>query len=429
MKATWSLREGVSVRTGVGAPTSSEFDFKYSFNLSSQVSGVHILEIYLDGTHVPTSPVLLHVKSVICADEKMVPGPLDGVCRCNFAVLNFVVVNAFVEVPGGCIHIGVLIAIVVLPVLSVMGMFAYLWKRHVAKMADVIWEIDLNDLIFDDPPQELGRGTFGSVLAATYNTTRVAVKRVIPSKSDQFKRVNLFGSGTDSSQSLNPSRSNSSLHEEIVVSVPRDDFVFQSAGSSSGQPEDGPYRLRNMTSTSRINGAQWHDRPSMSSSTNTTSAWNTMNRGLQTTMGVRTISLGLRNLITRIFPCVYTEYAIQRNNFIKEMRFLSKMRHPCITTVMGAVIASDVEPMLVMECMEYGSLHDLIHNYTMVLNGELVIPLLIDVCQGLSFLHSSTPPIIHGISTYMYPYIHVNIYQTHTHVHTSIHTGGCRGGT
>ena len=375
------------MRTGVGAPSSSEFDFKYSFNLSSQVRGLHVLEIYLDGTHVPTSPVLLDVKSAICADEKKLPGLLDGVCRCNFAVLNFVVVNAFVEVPGGgCIHIGVLIAIVVLPVLSVMGMSAYLWKRHVDKMGDVIWEIDLNDLIFDDPPQELGRGTFGLVLAATYNTTRVAVKRVIPSKSDQFKRMNLFGSGTDSSQSLNPSRSNSSLHEEIVVSVPRDDFVFQRA-----------------------------------SSRNTTSAWNTMNTGLQTTMGVRTLSLGLRTLIQRIFPCVYTEYAIQRNNFIKEMRFLSKMRHPCITTVMGAVVASDVEPMLVMECMEYGSLHDLIHNYTMVLNGELVIPLLVDVCQGLSFLHSSTPPIIHGISTYMYPYIHGNIYQTHTHRHTHIH--------
>ena len=32
----------------------------------------------------------------------------------------------------------------------------------------------------------------------------------------------------------------------------------------------------------------------------------------------------------------------------------------------------------------------------MVLNGELVIPLLVDVCQGLSFLHSSKPPLIHG---------------------------------
>jgi guanylate cyclase len=32
----------------------------------------------------------------------------------------------------------------------------------------------------------------------------------------------------------------------------------------------------------------------------------------------------------------------------------------------------------------------------MVLDGELVIPLLVDVCQGLSFLHSSKPPLIHS---------------------------------
>mmetsp|Transcript_34623 Transcript_34623/g.55852 ORF Transcript_34623/g.55852 Transcript_34623/m.55852 type:complete len:520 (+) Transcript_34623:2-1561(+) len=85
-----------------------------------------------------------------------------------------------------------------------------------------------------------------------------------------------------------------------------------------------------------------------------------------------------------------------RSNFIEEMRYLSKIRHPCITTVMGAVVAADCEPMLVMECMEHGSLYDLIHNYTMVLDGEVVIPLLQHVCQGLAFLHAASPKIIHG---------------------------------
>jgi len=39
---------------------------------------------------------------------------------------------------------------------------------------------------------------------------------------------------------------------------------------------------------------------------------------------------------------------------------------------MGAVVATDCEPMLVMECMEHGSLYDIIHNYTMVLDGEVI---------------------------------------------------------
>ena len=60
------------------------------------------------------------------------------------------------------------------------------------------------------------------------------------------------------------------------------------------------------------------------------------------------------------------------------------------------MVASDSEPMLVMECMEHGSLYDLIHNYTLVLEGEIVIPILQHVCQGLAFLHAATPQVIHG---------------------------------
>ena len=54
---------------------------------------------------------------------------------------------------------------------------------------------------------------------------------------------------------------------------------------------------------------------------------------------------------------------------IQEMRVLSRLRHPCITTVLGAVISRSHDPMLVMEYMEYGSLHDLLQNETMYLSG------------------------------------------------------------
>ena len=36
-----------------------------------------------------------------------------------------------------------------------------------------------------------------------------------------------------------------------------------------------------------------------------------------------------------------------KQEFIEEMRYLSKLRHPCVTTIMGAVLGDD--PMLVME--------------------------------------------------------------------------------
>ena len=80
--------------------------------------------------------------------------------------------------------------------------------------------------------------------------------------------------------------------------------------------------------------------------------------------------------------------------FTQEMRILAKLRHPCITTVMGAVISDD--PLLVMECMGNGSLRDLLSNQTFPLDAELSLPLLRDILQGMRFLHAADPPILHG---------------------------------
>jgi len=46
--------------------------------------------------------------------------------------------------------------------------------------------------------------------------------------------------------------------------------------------------------------------------------------------------------------------------------------------------------------MEYGSLHDLLRNETMYLSGEIILQITRDIGQGLRFLHSSKPVILHG---------------------------------
>jgi len=40
----------------------------------------------------------------------------------------------------------------------------------------------MDELKFDEPPEIIGRGTFGLVLKAEYRGTEVAVKRVMPGK-------------------------------------------------------------------------------------------------------------------------------------------------------------------------------------------------------------------------------------------------------
>merc|ERR1711971_137632 len=78
------------------------------------------------------------------------------------------------------------------------------------------------------------------------------------------------------------------------------------------------------------------------------------------------------------------------------MKLLSKLRHSCVATVMGAVIEKDIEPMLVMEFFDHGSLYDLIHNNTMVIEPTVLLNILQDISQGMRFLHSSIPQVVHG---------------------------------
>ena len=63
---------------------------------------------------------------------------------------------------------------------------------------------------------------------------------------------------------------------------------------------------------------------------------------------------------------------------------------------MGAVMEKHHTPMIVMEYMEYGSLHDLLRNETMYLSGEIILQIMRDVTHGLRYLHTARPPILHG---------------------------------
>jgi class 3 adenylate cyclase len=92
----------------------------------------------------------------------------------------------------------------------------------------------------------------------------------------------------------------------------------------------------------------------------------------------------------------FDENARRQQEFMVEMRLLSRLRHPCITTVMGAVMTRGTEPMMVMEYMDNGSLYDLLRNETLFTGGEIIIQIVRDVAQGLRFLHASKPPILHG---------------------------------
>ena len=63
---------------------------------------------------------------------------------------------------------------------------------------------------------------------------------------------------------------------------------------------------------------------------------------------------------------------------------------------MGAVVDKGEQPMLILEYCVHGSLYDILHNETMIIEGDLVHNILQDIAQGVRFLHAPKPPVIHG---------------------------------
>lgn len=208
-----------------------------------------------------------------------------------------------------------------------------------------MWVIKTDELTFDDPPEALGRGSFGVVVLGQYRGTSVACKRVLPAKdatiTNKDKRPTFLAT----------------MFNESAVRLLED-------AEESESVEEGMKSGGGMTGTASTQ---------------------------------------------------YLSHDQLKQEFKEEMRHLSKLRHPNITTVMGmrlvqivlqfvsipfsligAVIDDGEDPMLVMEFMDYGSLFDILHNDTMAIDGDIVLPILRDVSQGMRFLHAANPQVIHG---------------------------------
>lgn len=247
------------------------------------------------------------------------------------------------------------------------------------------------ELIFADPPKILGRGQFGLVLSAEYRGTKVAVKRAIPPNKSNKKSSMASGSvasgnssnkqGTGGSEGLfdvdpesltglDPSGTHRDTTEDCL-SLSR---ISSSAGATTSMPSwsktGGLFGMTSWSKTGGLSGmASWSKTGRLSGMAKSRK---------------NSDSSDLKN------------YRKMREDFVEEMRYLSRLRRPCITTVMGAVMEKNEDPMLIMEYMDHGSLYDLLHNETMVLEGDLLLQNLCDISQGIRFIHSADPQVLHG---------------------------------
>lgn len=225
--------------------------------------------------------------------------------------------------------------------LSGIAALIYIRKRH--KNIESIWSVDMDDVEIDDPPKIIGRGTFGLVVLGIYRGTEVACKRVIPTK------------------------------EALKCGVASRKLFSHSHGSRESIDIEHGFASKETFRDNSNNGRRFSFKELGS-----------MKRPRKS------------KIFSKVIGSFQDEHACMRNDFIKEMQTLSKLRHPRITTVMGAVIDGIHEPMLIMEFMEHGSLFDIIHNKTTSFDGEIILPLLCDVASGMRYLHTAVPQIIHG---------------------------------
>eukprot|EP00980_Cylindrotheca_fusiformis_P006882 scaffold1442_cov128-Cylindrotheca_fusiformis.AAC.3 len=246
-----------------------------------------------------------------------------------------------ISVKEGLQRTQAILAPVIVALAAAIGILLFFERKR--RQTDALWYIKKEELKFADPPEIIGRGGFGLILKAEYRGTDVAVKRVLP---------------------------------------PRREGGWEPRESAETGSLAAPHAKEHNKCTQHFGWQSMVDKVSLVRSASS--------------IGI----LGHTSTSHEIRPAVaigslQTSRSQLRKNFIKEMRVLSKLRHSCIATVMGAVLERGSEPMLVMEYMDHGSLYDVLHNETMHIERNLLLHILQDVSQGLRFLHSTIPQVVH----------------------------------
>lgn len=233
------------------------------------------------------------------------------------------------------------------------------WRRQNALSKSMaLWTIDKHDIEYSDPIEVIGNGAFGEVLKGSYRGTEVAVKRVLPPTGHR------------------PGFSSAIGTLSTKVFRPRDKVPNENG--RGGDEESGLSTNKSLEEEEKA-----------------------VNPGLQSGFALKSTSSGRgsmsRNLLSLRLMTHLGGYRKMKADFITEMRQLSRLRHPNITTTMGAVLSPGVEPLLVMEYMHNGSLYDAIRNDSIALDSrEDILTIIQDIAHGLRFLHSAKPKVIHG---------------------------------
>lgn len=371
-------------------------DHGYEFVINDKRVQAQVVDILVNGVPISQSPIRVIVVEYNCAaehgDKRVVDA--DGNCVCAPGTYR---------VGQSCLGAGPFFVMIFALVVVGLAITICVIVGYKKQQSDSVWLVSVDELHFNQPIEVVGSGAFGVVVLGQYRGTKVAVKRVIPAQNAPAKPNNTLSSMDSKGNNRNSNRGSvfkASKRFSQKLKVDPTTFQDEPQGdveAPAGNKMDGSASV----SVSRAHDGDWTNM--ILGDDNYGSAIKILeNATLAGAADNMSISMGRgsggssnkRHWLPLFMR--WDEHSKLRKEFVSEMRLLSRLRHPCITTVMGAVICPRVDPMLVMEYMEYGSLYDLLRNETMYAGGEIILQIIRDITQGINFLHSSKPPILHG---------------------------------
>ena len=234
-------------------------------------------------------------------------------------------------------------------ILIIMWLIIAIMRRR----QDTLWKIDPADIVVNDPPEILGQGAFGVVIKGEVSGTSVAIKRAIPKPPGRKNGGTIQGGDTEA--------------------------AWQAAAS---EMEGGDFTLSaraTQTTGKGSKGGMFHFEHNNENA----------------------IEAALRDYDDNLTATAAKtskgrDYAAARAEFMAEIRLLSRLRHPCVATMLGAVVTRSSEVLLVMEHLEHGSLYDFLRNDKMPTPDMFLLPIVKDIVSGMRYIHNLRPAVIHG---------------------------------
>jgi hypothetical protein len=218
----------------------------------------------------------------------------------------------------------------------ILMLLVFLFYEHQRKQNDSVWHVKKEELKFPEQQVVIGSGTFGVVLMAEYRGTQVAVKRVIPPSGRHGTGDALFSTaaGTATIVVGDETEGNEDpYHSEDPNALHSNTMGMQSGSAVSVHSQS------TATGGWKGHGGGSHSGSGLTSGMGLTSGTNSgmISSKRLPAAGLRSVGFGVKSMVDAATGSS-SDAAIRKRlkqEFMEEMRYLSKLRHPCITTVMG----------------------------------------------------------------------------------------------